>query len=199
MSEREEEIKELAKAAEQKKETLETVARMLENGTRRNRQNAAAIFAVIAKDKPELVVPYIDLLVDSLNQPEAQTRWESLDALTEMVAIESRLCDKAVPGAEASLFDEDNGPVRLSAMRFLCRLGATTPNRSLKVWPLIDEGIQCYHGDLEFSDMLIAINEFASGKLDKSVKDALKERFSFDATSGKGSMKRKAQQIIANL
>ncbi len=199
MSEREDEIKELAKAAEQKKETLETVARMLENGTRRNRQNAAAIFAVIAKDKPELVVPYIDLLVDSLNQPEAQTRWESLDALTEMIAIESRLCDKAVPGAEASLFDEDNGPVRLSAMRFLCRLGATTPNRSLKVWPLIDEGIQCYHGDLEFSDMLIAINEFSMGKLDKSVKDALKERLSFDATSGKGSMKRKAQQIIANL
>ena len=33
------------------------------------------------------------------------------------------------------------------------------------MWPLIDEGIQCYHGDLEFNEMLTAITDFSKGKL----------------------------------
>ena len=35
--------------------------------------------------------------------------------------------------------DEENGFVRLAALRFLCKLGATTAMRSEKVWPLLDE------------------------------------------------------------
>ena len=70
--------------------------------------------------------------------------------------------------------------MRLAAMRFLCKLGATTEKRSEKVWPLIDEGIQCYHGDLEFQDMLLAVIDFSQGKLDGSVKSALADRMRFD-------------------
>ena len=131
--------------------------------------------------------------------PEAQTRWECLDALTYVVSFDSRPCDKAIPGAEAALFDEDSGPLRLAAMRFLCKLGATTEKRSEKVWPLIDEGIQCYHGDLEFQDMLLAVIDFSQGKLDGSVKSALADRMRFDAENGKGMLKRRANQIIENV
>ena len=106
---------------------------------------------------------------------------------------------KAIPGAEAALFDEDSGPLRLAAMRFLCKLGATTEKRSEKVWPLIDEGIQCYHGDLEFQDMLLAVIDFSQGKLDGSVKSALADRMRFDAENGKGMLKRRAAQIIENV
>lgn len=170
----------------------------LSGSSRRDRQNAAATLAFLSKDHPDLLVPYGNAIVDALNRPEAQTRWECLDILSGLVEQDSRTCDRALPGAETALFDEESGPVRLAAMRFLCKLGATTENRSEKTWPLIDEAIQCYHGDLEFQDMLVAVIDFASGKIAPQVKDDLVARMSFDATNGKGVLKRRSQQIIDN-
>ena len=104
-----------------------------------------------------------------------------------------------IVGAENALFDEDSGPLRLAAMRFLCKLGATTEARSEKVWGLIDEGIQCYHGDLEFQDMLVAVIDFSAGKLAPSVAEELAARMKFDAENGKGTLKKRATQIEENL
>lgn len=84
-------------------------------------------------------------------------------------------------------------------MRFLCTLGATTENRSEKVWPLIDEGIQCYHGDVEFNEMLVALVDFSAGKLSPSVKKEFAARMKFDADNGKGTLGKRAGQIESNL
>lgn len=199
MSEKTQSTKDLAAQVLQSKDLLHTVVSALSGATRRDRQNASSVLAQIAKIDPEALVPYTNDFVDALNRPEAQTRWESLDVLTELVPLESRSCDKALPGAETALFDEDNGFVRLSALRFLCALGATTENRSQKVWPLLDEAIQCYHGDYEYQDMLSAIVLFSEGKLAPEVKQGLIDRVSFDAEHSKGSLKRRSQQIIDNL
>lgn len=177
---------------------LDELVGALADGSRRGRQQAARIIAGVARENPELLVPYANALVDALERPEAQTRWECLDALIQIVPLDSRGCDKAIPGAETALFDEDSGPLRLAAMRFLCALGATTEKRSEKVWSLIDEGIQCWHGDLEFQDMLIAVNDFSQGKLAPEVKAALAERMRFDATNGRGMLKKRAIQIVEN-
>lgn len=141
---------------------LKELVEALSDGSRRGRQQAAKVIASVAAENPEILVPFASDLVDALERPEAQTRWECLDALTYVVPFDSRPCDKAIPGAEAALFDEDSSS-RLAAMRFLCKLGATTEKRSEKVWPLIDEGIQCYHGDLEFQDMILAVIDFSQG------------------------------------
>ena len=199
MSEKTQSTKDLAAQVLQSKNLLNTVVSALSGTTRRDRQNASSVLAQIAKIDPEALVPYTNDFIDALNRPEAQTRWESLDVLTELVPLESRSCDKALPGAETALFDEDNGFVRLSALRFLCALGATTENRSQKVWPLLDEAIQCYHGDYEYQDMLSAIVLFSEGKLAPEVKQGLIDRVSFDAEHSKGSLKRRSQQIIDNL
>lgn len=199
MSEKTQSTKDLAAQVLQSKNLLNTVVSALSGATRRDRQNASSVLAQIAKIDPEALVPYTNDFIDALNRPEAQTRWESLDVLTELVPLESRSCDKALPGAESALFDEDNGFVRLSALRFLCALGATTENRSQKVWPLLDEAIQCYHGDYEYQDMLSAIVLFSEGKLAPEVKQGLIDRVSFDAEHSKGSLKRRSQQIIDNL
>lgn len=180
-------------------ELVEELVEALSGASRRERQKAASVLAVVAKKKPELLQPATEQFVEALNVPEAQTRWEVLDVLTELVPLEARVCEKAVPEADAALFDEDSGPARLAAMRFLCRLGATTEKRSEKVWPLIDEGIQCYHGDLEFQDMLTAVVGFSEGKLAPEVKAALKERMSFDAANSKGALQRKAASIVQNV
>ena len=179
--------------------TTQQLTEALAGASRRDRQNAATELAKIAKSDPQSLVEYGAAFVDALNRPEAQTRWECLDILTVLVDFDSRLCDKAIPAADTALFDEENGPVRVAATRFLCKLGATTENRSDKVWNLIDEGIQCYHGDLEFPDMLAAVTEFSKGKLSPAVKKALADRMAFDADNTKGPIGNRARQIIANL
>ena len=190
---------ELSAQGEAQAKDFAALAEDLEGASRRARQSAASVFARQAKEDPESVLPYGASFVDALHRPEAQTRWECLDALTQLVPFDSRLCDKAIVGAESALFDEDSGTVRLAAMRFLCALGATTQKRSEKVWPYIDEAIQCYHGDLEFQDMLNAVMNFSAGKISAHVKEQLLARMAFDAENGKGALGRKAQAIIANL
>lgn len=199
MSKRAEEVKKAADEAVADKKLLKQHVENLESTSRRERQNSAAVLAEVARMDVDLVVPYGNELVEALERPEAQTRWESLDALTEVCAKDSRVCDKALTGAENALYDEDSGPLRLAAMKFLCTLGATTENRSEKVWPLVDEGIQCYHGDVEFNEMLLALIDFSAGKLAPSVKKELAARMKFDAENGKGTLGKRATQIQKNL
>ena len=168
----------------------------LRGESRRARQFSATIIAQIAREKPEVLVTDISSIVDALHRPEAQTRWEALDALYELVGLGTDECAKAIDGAEVSLYDEDSGPARLSAFRFLCALGSKDSKLAAKVWPNIDEGIQCYHGDPEFQDMLNELVLFAQATDNPKVCAELAERMSFDATNGKGPLKRKATIIV---
>lgn len=199
MSELGNNIEELAKAAVEDDGVIAETVGQLEGSSRKKRQVAASVLSAVSRIDASKLVGYTDQFNDALARPEAQTRWECLEILTNIVPLESRLCDKAIPGAENALFDEDNGLVRLAAMRFLCALGATTENRSKKTWPLIDEGIQCYHGDPEFQEMLAAVVGFSAGKLDPEVKEELAARMAFDAANGKGALGKRAKIIEENL
>ena len=199
LSEKSQDTKDLAARAIESDAVLAELVENLSGASRRIRQISAAVLAQVAKESPDRLIDYAGAVVDALNRPEAQTRWECLDVLTALVDRDSRVCDRAVSGAETALFDEESGPVRLAAMRFLCALGATTENRSEKVWPLVDEAIQCYHGDLEFQDMLVAVVDFSAGKLSPTVKSELAERMKFDAENSRGALKRRAAQIIENV
>ncbi len=193
------EIQDAAREAMENDKALNEIVEALAGSSRRSRQQAASVIAQIAKQNPERIAPFGEDLVDALNRPESQTRWEALDALASIVSVDSRVCDKAIAGAETALFDEESGPVRLAAMRFLCTLGATTENRSEKTWPLIEEGIRCYHGDLEFPDMLVAVVDFSTGKLSDRVKSALADRMRFDAENSRGTLRKRAQTILDNV
>ena len=103
----------------------------------------------------------------------------------------------AFDGAEASLFDDDSATVRLAAFLFLCRLGATSPARSDEAWPLLDEAIQCYHGDAEYRDMLEGLLAFAGGDISKKTAKELVSRVKFDAESGNGYIKQFSGDILA--
>ena len=189
----------LAQAALGNREILEGLISRMESSSRRVRQNTAATLSCVASLDPASVVSYADVFIAALDRPEAQTRWECLDVLTSLVALDSEACAKALAGSESALFDEDSGPLRLSAVRFLCAFGATSKERSRSVWPLLDEAIQCYHGDLEFQDMLVAISLFSESDPDREVADHLRERMEFDAKNAKGILKKRAQHIIDNL
>lgn len=189
----------LAHVALGNKDILEGLIERMNSSSRRTRQNTASTLSFVAAAQPEAMLPYLDVVVDALERPEAQTRWESLDILTALVPFDADRCESALPGAEGALFDEDSGPLHLAAVRFLCRIGSTSQERSVKVWPLIDEAIQCYHGDVEFHEMLAAIALFSESDLDSEVADALKARMEFDARNAKGLLKKRAQQILDKL
>jgi hypothetical protein len=69
--------------------------------------------------------------------------------------------------------------------------------RSDASWPLLDEAIQCYHGDPEYHDMLLALLEFARGDLSENTRDALIARISFDTTNSQAYIKAFSTQIVA--
>lgn len=148
---------------------------------RRARQDAAHAVAALAAEDPAAVAPHVEELCDALERPEAQTRWEVLSALTSLAAVDKEACTAAVESAEASLFDEDSSMVRLAAFRLIVQAGLGGAEEAGRVWPVLDEAVQCFHGDPEYRDMLVALVSFAQGPAPKDVRDALAERVSFDA------------------
>ncbi len=189
----------IGNAVVQGKATLEALTDNLSSSSRKRRQMSASALEYIAREKPSLMNSAIPTMVEALEQREAQTRWELLDALTWLAKSYPQECHAALESAEDALFDEDSSPVRLSALRFLCTLGAQNEAYAEEVWPLLDEAIQCYHGDYDFIDMLLGVSVYAAGALPESVKQALAQRMAFDAESGKGAIKHRAGLIIESL
>ena len=168
----------------------------LAGSSRRRRQEVAHKIATVAHTDASMVTPFVGSLMDALERPEAQTRWEVLDALTALVDEHAEEVVPAFEAAETALFDEDSAPVRLAGFVFLCRFGATSEERSDQVWPLLDEAIQCYHGDPEYRDMLVALLAFVQGAASAATKAALAERLKFDAENGASYVKSFSAQII---
>ena len=186
----------LASGAE---ESLEALIEKLSDASRRRRQDAAHSLALIAKEDSEQLAPYIPELVDALFRPEAQTRWEVFSALSELVPTHADACEGAFDGAEASLFDEGSATVRLAAFIYLAAYGATSPERAQAAWPLLDEAIQCYHGDPEYHDMLVSLIGLAKGNISDATRDALSARVAFDAENGISFIKTFSAQILEAL
>ena len=181
--------------ATQKKE-IESFIESLSNPSRRRRQEAAHKIAEIAQTTPEAFEGRVEDLIDALYRPEAQTRWEILAALASLSESYGNEVIKAFDGAEASLFDDTSSTVRLAAFLFLTRYGATSQKHSDQAWPLLNEAIQCYHGDAEYYDMLVGTLNFAKGAISKETKAALKERFAFDAENATGYIQKFSSEIV---
>jgi len=176
---------------------LAQVMDALSGSDRRARQHASRVVHALAISKPDVLRPYGDTLADALEVPESQTRWEVLGTLEKLVSVDARLIDKALPGITTALHDAESGVVRLAAFRVLCAYGATTAKRSERVWPLIDEGLRVFHGDPEFTAMLVGVVRLVSGNAADEVKLAAAERMEFDAEHSKGLIARRARQIVA--
>ena len=182
-----------------KNASMDALVEELSGASRRRRQEVAHKIAAAAKAEPQRVLPHVDALVDALFRPEAQTRWEVLDALSSLAEVQPDAVTGAFDGAEASLFDDGSATVRLAAFVFLCRLAASSPERSDEAWPLIDEAIQCYHGDAEYHDMLVALVGLAQGKASDATKKALAERVKFDSENGADYIKSFSLEILSAL
>ena len=171
----------------------------LSGPVRRTRQEAASALAEMCREHPETVEPDVErvteALADALYRPEAQTRWEALDALACVAPTCADEMEDAFEGAETALFDELSSTLRYSAFHMLCVWGATSPERSREAWTILDEAIQCYHGDAEYRDMLQALLTMVQTCASDETKAALAERVAFDAANGTGYIKTFSAQI----
>lgn len=168
----------------------------LGGANRRRRQDAAHEIARLAKRDVDQLFDYAGDIIDGLDRPEAQTRWELLDALSEMARVDPGCIEEAFGGAEASLFDEDSSIARLAAFRFLTSYGATSGKRSDQVWKILEEAIQCYHGDPEYRDMLGCLLEMAKGTISDQTAQVMRSRVDFDARHGRGYIKAFSVEIV---
>ena len=168
----------------------------LGGANRRRRQEAAHEIARLAKKDVDQLFDYAGDIIDGLDRPEAQTRWELLDALSEMARVDPGCVEEAFGGAEASLFDEDSSIARLAAFRFLTSYGATSGKRSDQVWKILEEAIQCYHGDPEYRDMLGCLLEMAKGTISDRTAQVMRSRVDFDARHGRGYIKAFSTEIV---
>ena len=134
--------------------------------------------------------------MSAVGRPEAQTRWESLDALAHIAPYAPEAVAEAFTSAEDCLFEEESGLVRLNAFLYFVSLGMCGPEWSNKAWPLMDEAIQCMHGDEEYPEMLQALVEFVQVDIDPAVRQAIIDRLAFDAQSGKGEASMLARKVI---
>ncbi len=104
----------------------------LGSSSRRTRQFSARVAALLAQREPELLAPYISEMIDALYRPEAQTRWEILDALTVLVPEHAKEIGAAYEGAETALFDELSATLGSRHSRCSARgvpLSAAAPRR----------------------------------------------------------------------
>ena len=168
----------------------------LGGANRRRRQDAAHEIARLAKKDVDQLFDYAGDIIDGLDRPEAQTRWELLDVLSEMARVDPGCVEEAFGGAEASLFDEDSSIARLAAFRFLTSYGATSGKRSDQVWKILEEAIQCYHGDPEYRDMLGCLLEMAKGTISDQTAQVMRSRVDFDARHGRGYIKAFSAEIV---
>ena len=183
-------------ATSSEEKAMELWQQALSGRSRKERQIAAHAFAVASVAAPDKVAAYADVLVSAVGRPEAQTRWDSLDALAHIAPYAPEAAAEAFEGAENCLFEEESGLVRLNAFLYLVSLGECGPDWSVKVWPLMDEAVQCMHGDEEYPDMLKALVDFVQADIDPAVRQAVVDRLAFDAQSGKGEASMLARKVI---
>lgn len=187
----------LAEQALEDEEIIAELAGEIAGSSRIRRQKAASTIALIAAKDASMLLPYADDIASGLTKPEAQTRWEVLHALDQMGKAGQRYGEDVLVAAEDALYDEMNGFVREAAFHFFCGYGSASTANSEEVWTQIDEAIQCYHGNPEFTDMLMQLVAFAEGDISLTTSSALAQRMKFDAENGSGTLRMRAEQIVA--
>ena len=111
---------------EESRDALSAMVEDLSSHSRRKRQTAARVIKLLAERDAAKLVPFAEELIDALYRPEAQTRWEILDALTLLMPAAGDVdFDAAYDGAEDALF-RNVTPVRIPLYGGLGRRNART-------------------------------------------------------------------------
>lgn len=177
--------------------SLDELVQALSGPSRKERQNSAHEICLLAQTEPEALLPHLAALTDAVSRPEAQTRWEILDAFCALISLDCSHADGAVEAALDALYDEESGMLRATAFRFFTARAASGKKQAAQAWPLLDEALQCFHGDPEYLGMLDALIAFLeAGPVDRATAEAIVARMDFDAQNSKGRLGLRSRRIV---
>ena len=103
---------------------------MLSGESRLERKNAAQRICELTKNDGEMFVDFCPEIIDAINRPEAQTRWECINALSVIAKVNQKAVKKALPLMEDAVFDEKHNMLIVAAFNFLCSYGAISKKNS---------------------------------------------------------------------
>lgn len=187
----------IAKAALENTAIMDVLVELLGGKSRAKRQRAASALSIAAAEDAAAVAPFIDVVIEGLEKPEAQTRWECLNILCAFIKAGIAVPASVLVDAEDALFDEESGFVREAAFKYYCLYGSSSEQASEEVWPNLDEAIQCHHGNGEFNDELVDLLAFADSPISAEVAKALAARMDFDSKNAKGTLRMRSERIVA--
>lgn len=95
----------MTEMAESNQKVLAQVVDVLKTGTDVEKGTAAEVLKFVSKDDPDMVVPYIDLLVDHINYKAPRVRWGCPEAIGNMARKHPDKVEKAIPKLLENLED----------------------------------------------------------------------------------------------
>ena len=152
----------------------------------------------IADKDASVLLPFADDIASGLTKPEAQTRWEVLHALDQMGKAGQRYDEDVLVAAEDSPLRRDQRIRARGGLPLFCGYGSASTDNLEGGRTQIDEAIQCYHGNPEFTDMPHAARRLCRGKhLACHELRALAQRMKFDSENASGTLRMRSEQIVA--
>jgi hypothetical protein len=88
------------------KKVLAEVFEILKSGTDVEKGTAAEVMKFVSKDKPEMMLPYIDLLIEYMDYKAPRVKWGCPESIGNIAAKYPKQVEKAIPKLLENLKDK---------------------------------------------------------------------------------------------
>ncbi len=160
--------KELAQKAIIEPGLLEEIAKYFFHDNKKVRAAVTGTFAELSMKHPEKAKPYIDELIKSIDFPEPQTKWESIQTLGNIAAEDPTLIEAAIPQI-CEFIKSKSVCVHCGAVGALGQIGEKREDYALQVLPYVEHALELYSESNATSFVVVAL-----GKIGKNKKEIAK-------------------------
>lgn len=107
-------IKNLSEKTKQKPELLEQIENGLKQGSKVEKGICAEVMEYVSKEKPELVVPYLNTVIEYINFDASRVKWETARVIGNVSSVSPDKVTEAIPKLMTNTHDKST-VVRWSA------------------------------------------------------------------------------------
>ena len=101
-----EQVEIISAKAKGDKNVLAEIFEILRTGTDVEKGTAAEVMKFVSKDKPEMMLPYIDLLIEYMDYKAPRVKWGCPESIGNIAARYPRQVEKAIPKLLGNLKDK---------------------------------------------------------------------------------------------
>jgi hypothetical protein len=127
----------VARKCLQRPDLLKDIAKALTGPTPGIVADCAEVMTEVAREKPELVVPYADALISLLDSKNGRARWEAMHAIEFIAALIPKTIERLLPKLESLIRDDKSVIVRDNATSTLANYASLGKREALQAYPLL--------------------------------------------------------------